>query len=131
MGNLSVVLLYTYKDTECQTNASCLFFFWIVQEESKSRTLILIAGFIHDVSSFLDDHPGGKHHLIRGSGKEMTASFFGGVYTHSSAAHNVSLWVTIKIHNKSDSQGFLFIYIASVYDANRRVRWRRGSGVST
>ena len=62
----------------------------IVQEESKSRTLILIAGFIHDLSSFLDHHPGGRDHIIRGSGKEMTASFFGGVYTHSNAAHNVS-----------------------------------------
>ena len=131
MGNLSVVLLYTYIKTPNVRPMLLVFFFLIVQEESKSRTLILIAGFIHDVSSFLDDHPGGKHHLIRGSGKEMTASFFGGVYTHSSAAHNVSLWITIKIHNKSDSQGFLFIYIASVYDANRRVRWRRGSGVST
>ena len=131
MGNLSVVLLYTYIKTPNVRPMLLVFFFLIVQEESKSRTLILIAGFIHDVSSFLDDHPGGKHHLIQGSGKEMTASFFGGVYTHSSAAHNVSLWITIKIHNKSDSQGFLFVYIASVYDANRRVRWRRGSGVST
>ena len=63
----------------------------IVQQESKSRTLILIAGFIHDLSSFLDKHPGGRDHLIRSSGKEMTASFFGGVYTHSNAAHNVSV----------------------------------------
>jgi len=59
------------------------------QEESKSRTLILIAGFIHDISSFLDHHPGGRNHLIRSSGREMTASFFGGVYTHSNAAHNL------------------------------------------
>ena len=79
----------------------------IVQEESKSRTLILIAGFIHDLSSFLDHHPGGKDHLIRSSGKEMTASFFGGVYAHSNAAHNVSIrgLPLCKIHNKSDSRG--------------------------
>jgi stearoyl-CoA desaturase (Delta-9 desaturase) len=69
-------------------------YFLIVQEESKSRTLILIAGFIHDVSSFLDHHPGGRDHLIRSSGKEMTASFFGGVYTHSNAAHNVCMRIT-------------------------------------
>ncbi|KAJ3505758.1 hypothetical protein NLJ89_g7251 [Agrocybe chaxingu] len=45
--------------------------------------------FIHDVSSFVDNHPGGRHHLVGNSGKEMTASFFGGVYRHSSAAHNL------------------------------------------
>jgi len=59
------------------------------QEESKTRPLILVSGFIHDVSAFLDEHPGGAAHLTRNSGKDMTASFFGGVYRHSSAAHNL------------------------------------------
>jgi len=58
-------------------------------EECKSRPLILIGGFIHDVSSFLDHHPGGKHHLLASTGKEMTAAFFGGIYPHSNAAHNL------------------------------------------
>jgi hypothetical protein len=61
----------------------------IVQEESQSRTLLLISGFIHDVSMFLDSHPGGPVLLTQNSGKDMTASFFGGVYAHSHAAHNV------------------------------------------
>jgi cytochrome b involved in lipid metabolism len=96
MGNLSVV--FPCYDIDVQIN---LFYIIIVQEECKSRTLILIAGFIHDLSSFLDHHPGGRNLLIRGSGKEMTASFFGGVYTHSNAAHNVSCgFTTTKIHNK-------------------------------
>jgi Cytochrome b5-like Heme/Steroid binding domain len=98
----------------------------IVQEESKSRTLILIAGFIHDLSSFLDHHPGGRNHLIRGSGKEMTASFFGGVYTHSNAAHNVSCGLPPR-----STTNLIRMYIASVNDANRRIRWRRRSGVPT
>ena len=90
MGNLSVPLY-----SECpELTDQYLFFFLIVQEESKSRTLILIAGFIHDISSFLDHHPGGRDLLIRSSGKEMTASFFGGVYTHSNAAHNVCMRIT-------------------------------------
>jgi cytochrome b involved in lipid metabolism len=62
---------------------------FIVQEESKSRTLLLVSGFIHDASFFLDSHPGGPALLTRNSGKDMTASFFGGVYAHSHAAHNV------------------------------------------
>ncbi|PFH47568.1 hypothetical protein AMATHDRAFT_6624 [Amanita thiersii Skay4041] len=59
------------------------------QEESKTRTLILISGFIHDVSNFVDQHPGGPGHLLNNSGKDMTASFFGGIYAHSNAAHNL------------------------------------------
>ncbi|GLB41031.1 putative stearyl-CoA desaturase that utilizes O(2) and electrons from reduced cytochrome b5 to introduce the first double bond into saturated fatty acyl-CoA substrates [Lyophyllum shimeji] len=59
------------------------------QDESKTRTLVLVAGFIHDVSSFIDNHPGGKNILLSSSGKDVTGSFFGGVYTHSNAAHNL------------------------------------------
>ena len=103
-----------------------LFFFDIVQEESKSRTLILIAGFIHDLSSFLDHHPGGRNHLNQGSGKEMTASFFGGVYAHSNAAHNVSCGLPTRDPQQIWFAGF---FLASLHDANRRVRWRRGSSV--
>jgi stearoyl-CoA desaturase (Delta-9 desaturase) len=70
--------------------------------------LILVSGFIHDVSDFLDEHPGGRHLLVKyigefmmlylcprlihriTSGKDATTAFFGGVYDHSNAAHNVS-----------------------------------------
>lgn len=59
------------------------------QEESKSRPLILVAGFIHDVSSFLDEHPGGRHLLTKNIGRDATTAFHGGVYDHSNAAHNL------------------------------------------
>ncbi|KAJ7750425.1 delta 9-fatty acid desaturase protein [Mycena maculata] len=59
------------------------------QEESKTRPLILVSGFIHDVSDFLDRHPGGANYLMKSSGMDMTGSFFGGVYRHSNAAHNL------------------------------------------
>jgi stearoyl-CoA desaturase (delta-9 desaturase) len=52
--------------------------------------LIVIAGFIHDVSDFIEEHPGGAHLLIKNIGKDATTAFFGGVYDHSNAAHNVS-----------------------------------------
>ncbi|KAJ8082566.1 hypothetical protein AAF712_008498 [Marasmius tenuissimus] len=58
------------------------------QEESRSRTLILISGFIHDATSFIEEHPGGAQLLTSNSGLDMTASFFGGYYSHSNAAHN-------------------------------------------
>ena len=61
-----------------------------VQEQSAKRPLILVAGFIHDVGAFLDDHPGGRHLLTKNIGRDATTAFFGGVYDHSNAAHNVS-----------------------------------------
>jgi cytochrome b involved in lipid metabolism len=58
-------------------------------EQAKTRPLICIAGFIHDISDFLDEHPGGRHLLTKNVGRDATTSFFGGVYDHSNAAHNV------------------------------------------
>ncbi|KAF8321746.1 delta9-fatty acid desaturase [Clavulina sp. PMI_390] len=59
------------------------------QKESKERPLILVAGFIHDVSAFLDEHPGGRHLLTKNVGRDATTAFHGGVYDHSNAAHNL------------------------------------------
>ncbi|EIW75726.1 delta 9-fatty acid desaturase protein [Coniophora puteana RWD-64-598 SS2] len=58
------------------------------QEQSKTRALLLIAGFIHDASLFAESHPGGEALITQSAGKDVTASFFGGVYNHSHAAHN-------------------------------------------
>lgn len=60
-----------------------------VKQESDTRTLVLISGFIHDTSSFVANHPGGKRLLESYSGKDATEAFFGGVYRHSNAAQNV------------------------------------------
>ncbi|KAJ9093760.1 hypothetical protein QFC19_008199 [Naganishia cerealis] len=57
-------------------------------EESKTRELMVIHGFIHDVSTFINDHPGGAHLLKRAIGTDASVAFFGGVYDHSNAAHN-------------------------------------------
>ena len=59
------------------------------REQAQNRSLILISGFIHDVTGFLDENPGGRHLLAKSIGKDATSSFFGGVYNHSNAAHNV------------------------------------------
>lgn len=59
----------------------------LVQEQATKRPLILISGFIHDVSTFIDEHPGGRHFITRNIGKDATTAFFGGVYDHSNAAH--------------------------------------------
>ncbi len=66
-----------------------------VQEQSQKRPLILVAGYIHDVSTFIEEHPGGRHLLVKNIGKDASTAFFGGVYDHSNAAHNVRLHVFI------------------------------------
>ncbi|PSR76345.1 hypothetical protein PHLCEN_2v8519 [Hermanssonia centrifuga] len=59
------------------------------QEQSSSSAIVLVAGFIYDVSSFLDDHPGGPAILRGYVGKDATAAFSGGIYKHSNSAHNL------------------------------------------
>ena len=41
----------------------------------------------------MDEHPGGRHLIAKMIGKDATTAFFGGVYDHSNAAHNVRLLV--------------------------------------
>ena len=82
-----------------QSTVSSIFSpFLAVQEQSRTRPLILISGFIHDVSTFLDDHPGGRPMLIKMIGKDATTAFFGGVYDHSNAAHNVNTFLFFYLH---------------------------------
>ena len=59
------------------------------QAECHSRNLIAISGYVHDVSSFAGDHPGGPHLIGRMIGVDATIPFCGGIYDHSNAAHNL------------------------------------------
>ncbi|TGZ84914.1 hypothetical protein EX30DRAFT_337366 [Ascodesmis nigricans] len=59
------------------------------KQAAEGRALVLIAGVVHDVSSFINDHPGGKALINSAIGKDATAIFNGGVYDHSNAAHNL------------------------------------------
>ncbi len=56
---------------------------------SNGRCLVAVAGIVHDVTDFVNDHPGGKNMIRSGMGKDATAMFNGGVYNHSNAAHNL------------------------------------------
>lgn len=57
--------------------------------ESKTRPLVAIHGYIHDLSSFIDEHPGGRAILAARIGRDATTAFEGGVYEHTNAAHNL------------------------------------------
>ncbi|KAF7561714.1 hypothetical protein G7046_g2417 [Stylonectria norvegica] len=62
---------------------------FIADSKKEGKALVAIAGVIHDVSSFIADHPGGKALINSSIGKDATAIFNGGVYNHSNAAHNL------------------------------------------
>jgi stearoyl-CoA desaturase (delta-9 desaturase) len=58
-------------------------------EGSRSRALIAVAGLAHDLTDFIDEHPGGKNLISSAIGQDATAMFNGGVYDHSNAARNL------------------------------------------
>ncbi|KDQ65100.1 hypothetical protein JAAARDRAFT_28764 [Jaapia argillacea MUCL 33604] len=59
------------------------------QSSAQKRPLVLVSGFIHDVTEFLAQHPGGQKILQAYVGKDATSAFCGGVYQHSDAARNL------------------------------------------
>lgn len=66
---------------------------WAELEQAKAdgRKLVAVNGLVHDVSSFIEDHPGGVQLIKSAVGTDGTDAFNGltGVYKHSSAAHNL------------------------------------------
>ncbi|ORZ26321.1 putative stearoyl-CoA desaturase [Lobosporangium transversale] len=55
----------------------------------EGRAVTLIEGVIYDISSFVDEHPGGRSLICSAIGKDATTSFNGGVYDHSNAARHL------------------------------------------
>ncbi|KAF9026018.1 hypothetical protein BDZ89DRAFT_1135046 [Hymenopellis radicata] len=56
-------------------SCQCLVGKSVIQERSQSSSLILIAGFIHDASSFACEHLGGSALIRKSAGLDMTGSF--------------------------------------------------------
>ncbi|CAF2156333.1 unnamed protein product [Rotaria magnacalcarata] len=66
-------------------------------KEDTDRELVLIAGYVHDVSKFINSHPGGRALLKSQVGTDATVSFHGGVHDHSNAAHNTLAMMRVAI----------------------------------
>ncbi|OBA20069.1 hypothetical protein METBIDRAFT_79371 [Metschnikowia bicuspidata var. bicuspidata NRRL YB-4993] len=62
---------------------------------SQNRIYIVIQNIIHDITPFMDQHPGGLPLLKASHGKDATKAFYGGVYGHLTAA--VNLLATMRI----------------------------------
>lgn len=73
------------------------------------RIYIIIQKIIHDITPFMDQHPGGIQLLKASHGLDATKAFYGGVYGHLTAA--VNLLATMRI-------GYLD-------DGNEEDVWRR------
>lgn len=61
------------------------------------RTYIVIQNIIHDITPFVEQHPGGVQLLRALHGKDATKAFFGGVYGHLTAATNLLATMRIGI----------------------------------
>lgn len=62
---------------------------------NQDRIYIVIQNIIHDITPFMDQHPGGLALLKASHGKDATRAFYGGVYGHLTAA--VNLLATMRI----------------------------------
>ena len=66
-------------------------------KQDNDRALVLIAGFIHDVSNFIDSHPGGRAILKSYVGKDATVAFYGGIHDHNTGAHNMLAMMRVAV----------------------------------
>lgn len=67
----------------------------VLSPKHLDRIYIVIQNIIHDVTPFLEQHPGGVPLLKASRGKDATKAFYGGVYGHLTAA--VNLLATMRI----------------------------------
>jgi len=65
------------------------------QHKQSGRNLVVLDGFILDVTNFIDEHPGGYHLIKTRLGKDISTAFNGGVYEHSNAAHNLAAMLRV------------------------------------
>lgn len=71
-------------------------------KKAKSEGLIIIAGIIHKVDKFINEHPGGQALVKASIGKDATSAFSGGVYYHSNAAHNLLATMRVAVIRDAD-----------------------------
>lgn len=80
------------------------------EEQSKSRPgLVIIGGIVHDISSYIEEHPGGEALIKAARGKDATKAFTGGVYRHSNAAHNTLTQFRVAVLKERSNAANLFV----------------------
>ncbi|KAK6199915.1 uncharacterized protein RJT21DRAFT_37628 [Scheffersomyces amazonensis] len=76
----------------------------IGSSSNKDRIYIIIQNIIHDVTPFMEQHPGGVPLLKASHGKDATKAFFGGVYGHSTAAQNLLATMRIGVLDNGNDE---------------------------
>lgn len=71
----------------------------------QGRNYIVIQNIIHDVTPFMEQHPGGVSVLKASHGKDATKAFYGGVYRHLAAAVNLLSTMRIGVLDVGDQEG--------------------------
>lgn len=71
----------------------------------QDRIYIVIQNVIHDITPFMDQHPGGLALLQASHGKDATKAFYGGVYGHLTAAVNLLATMRIGVLDVGDEEG--------------------------
>ena len=59
------------------------------KKRSKLDNLILVDGYVYNVTKFKDQHPGGKGFITAYIGKDASREFNETIYNHSTAARNI------------------------------------------
>lgn len=76
----------------------------IESSSNKDRIYIVIQNIIHDITPFMDQHPGGVQLLKASHGKDATRAFYGGVYGHLTAAINLLATMRIGILDNGNDE---------------------------
>jgi stearoyl-CoA desaturase (delta-9 desaturase) len=61
----------------------------VANRAKEGASLIVIDGLVYDVAHFIDSHPGGAGFIRHRLGRDASAAFNGGVYSHGNAARNL------------------------------------------
>lgn len=72
--------------------------------------LLIVDGYVHDVTDFIDEHPGGTKIMLPYIGKDASKAMSGTVYYHSNAARNILNTLRIGQVEKSDNWNFEAVY---------------------
>lgn len=76
----------------------------VAAPQNKNKIFIVVQNIIHDVTPFMDQHPGGAALLRASHGLDATKAFYGGVYRHLAAASNLLATMRIGMIDLGDDE---------------------------
>jgi len=78
--------------------------------QATGKNVIIIDNIVHDVTVFVNNHPGGS--IIKSYvGTDATAVFYGGVYDHSNAAQNLLSTLRLARYQPDASSGYFLLFL--------------------